>query len=36
MNAIFGMLVTIAMVFGGYILAGGKMGIITHALPFEG
>tara|TARA_R110000823_G_scaffold39433_7_gene105341 strand:+ start:463 stop:1293 length:831 start_codon:yes stop_codon:yes gene_type:complete len=24
------------MVFGGYLLAGGKMGIITHALPFEG
>ncbi len=36
MNAIIGMLVTVAMVFGGYILAGGKMAIITHALPFEG
>ena len=23
------------MVFGGYLLAGGKMGIITHSLPFE-
>lgn len=36
MNAILGLVVTVAMVFGGYILAGGKMGIITHALPFEG
>lgn len=36
MGAILGMIVTVAMVFGGYILAGGKMGIITHALPFEG
>ena len=25
-----------AMVFGGYVLAGGKLGIILHALPFEG
>ncbi|MBC9246769.1 flagellar motor stator protein MotA [Paracoccus sp. 11-3] len=30
-----GMFVTMAMVFGGYILAGGKMAVITHALPFE-
>ena len=35
MNAIIGLAVTMVMVFGGYILAGGKMGIITHALPFE-
>ena len=28
--------VTFAMVFGGYMLAGGKMDIILHALPFEG
>lgn len=35
MNAILGLAVTMCMVFGGYILAGGKMGIITHALPFE-
>lgn len=35
MNAIFGLVVTMCMVFGGYILAGGKMGIITHSLPFE-
>ncbi|KJS26232.1 MAG: flagellar motor protein MotA [Hyphomonadaceae bacterium BRH_c29] len=30
------MVVTVIMVFGGYVLAGGKMHIITHALPFEG
>ncbi len=35
MNAIIGLVVTLATVFGGYILAGGKMGIITHSLPFE-
>ena len=35
MNALLGLVVTFAMVFGGYILAGGKMGIITKALPFE-
>jgi chemotaxis protein MotA len=35
MNAAIGLAVTVIMVFGGYILAGGKMGIITHALPFE-
>lgn len=35
MNAILGLAVTMGMVFGGYILAGGKMDIITHSLPFE-
>lgn len=30
-----GIFLTMAMVFGGYLLAGGKMGVITHALPFE-
>lgn len=35
MNAILGLAVTVIMVFGGYILAGGKMEIITHSLPFE-
>ncbi len=35
MNAIAGLVVTVVMVFGGYILAGGHMDIITHALPFE-
>ncbi|WP_300380626.1 flagellar motor stator protein MotA [Henriciella sp.] len=36
MNAILGLIVTVVMVFGGYLLAGGHMEIITHALPFEG
>lgn len=35
MNAIGGLILTVVMVFGGYMLAGGKLGIITHALPFE-
>ncbi|MEQ3745073.1 MAG: flagellar motor stator protein MotA [Henriciella sp.] len=35
MNALLGLGVTVCMVFGGYMLAGGKMDIIMHALPFE-
>ncbi|MEE4211161.1 MAG: flagellar motor stator protein MotA [Parvularcula sp.] len=35
MVAILGVLVTLVMVFGGYALAGGKLAIILHALPFE-
>ena len=35
MNAILGLVVTLVMVFGGYMLAGGKLGIILHSLPFE-
>ena len=35
MNTIIGLVVTTVMVFGGYILAGGKMSIITHSLPYE-
>lgn len=35
MFGIIGIVLTVAMVFGGYILAGGKMGVITHSLPFE-
>lgn len=35
MFGILGMVLTVAMVFGGYVLAGGKLGVITHALPFE-
>lgn len=30
-----GIFLTIVMVFGGYLLAGGKMGVILHSLPFE-
>jgi chemotaxis protein MotA len=32
---IIGILVIFVMVFGGYMLAGGKLGIILKALPFE-
>lgn len=35
MNSIIGIVVTLVCVFGGYILAGGKLDIILHALPFE-
>ena len=36
MTIILGFVVVMGMVFGGYMLSGGDMGIITHALPFEG
>ena len=36
MGALLGLAITVVMVFGGYVLAGGKMEIILHALPFEG
>jgi chemotaxis protein MotA len=35
MFAVTGLFLIFSMVFGGYMLAGGKMGIILHALPFE-
>lgn len=35
MLGIAGIITTFVMVFGGYIMAGGKIGIILHALPFE-
>lgn len=35
MAVIIGFVVVFAMVFGGYLLAGGKMSIIIKALPFE-
>lgn len=35
MLAIIGIVLVIGMVFGGYMLAGGKFGIILKALPFE-
>ncbi|MEY4984814.1 MAG: flagellar motor stator protein MotA [Pseudomonadota bacterium] len=35
MFGIAGIVVLLVMVFGGYMLAGGKMGIILKALPFE-
>ncbi len=35
MGSILGIILTVTMVFGGYILAGGKMAIILHSLPYE-
>jgi chemotaxis protein MotA len=35
MNSIIGIVLTLICVFGGYILAGGKMNIIIYALPYE-
>lgn len=35
MGGILGIVITLAMVFGGYALAGGKIEIIIHALPHE-
>ena len=35
MNAVIGLVITVVMVFGGYLMAGGKMDIILHSLPFE-
>ncbi|MGF1500243.1 MAG: flagellar motor stator protein MotA [Paracoccaceae bacterium] len=35
MGSFIGIVVVIGMVFGGYLLAGGKLGIILKALPFE-
>ncbi len=35
MMGIVGIVVVFVMVFGGYLLAGGKMGIILKALPYE-
>jgi chemotaxis protein MotA len=35
MLAIVGVALVIGMVFGGYLLAGGKFGIILKAMPFE-
>lgn len=35
MGPILGIVITLGMVFGGYTIAGGKMGIILHSLPYE-
>lgn len=35
MFGIVGIAVTFAMVFGGYVLAGGKLGVIMRSLPYE-
>ncbi len=35
MFSIIGLVFIVLMVFGGYVMAGGKMEIITHAAPYE-
>lgn len=35
MISVIGIIIIFAMVFGGYLAAGGKMGIILKSLPFE-
>ena len=35
MIGIAGIVIVFVMVFGGYVVAGGKLGIILHAAPFE-
>ena len=35
MGAILGIVITLAMVCGGYVIAGGKFSIILHSLPYE-
>lgn len=35
MGSVIGIVVVVGMVFGGYLAAGGKLGIILAALPFE-
>ncbi|MDN5786675.1 flagellar motor stator protein MotA [Pseudorhodobacter sp.] len=35
MFGVIGLVVIFVMVFGGYVLAGGKLGIILKAMPFE-
>ena len=36
MTILIGFVLILGMVFGGYMLSGGEMDIILHALPFEG
>ena len=35
MGAILGIAITLSMVFGGYLIAGGKLSIILYSLPYE-
>ena len=35
MSGLIGIIVTLLMVFGGYLLAGGQMAIILVSLPYE-
>ena len=36
MTLIFGTLIVFGLIFGGFMLSGGNMDIVLHALPFEG
>jgi chemotaxis protein MotA len=36
MTIILGLITVFALVFGGFILSGGKLDIVLHALPYEG
>ena len=36
MNLIIGLLMVFGLVFGGFVLSGGNMGVVLHALPYEG
>ncbi|KAA9009984.1 flagellar motor stator protein MotA [Histidinibacterium aquaticum] len=36
MNLLLGIILVFGLVFGGFMLSGGKMDIVLHALPFEG
>ena len=36
MLSIGGLVFVFVCVFGGYVLSGGKFGIILHSLPYEG
>jgi chemotaxis protein MotA len=35
MTSLVGIAITLGMVFGGYVIAGGKLEIILHSLPYE-
>ena len=36
MTIVIGLILVVGLVFGGFMLSGGKLDIILHALPFEG
>ena len=36
MTIVLGFILVIGLVFGGFMLSGGEMGVILHAMPFEG
>lgn len=36
MTLVLGLIMVFGLVFGGFVLSGGKLDIVVHALPFEG